>query len=378
MQGFEHYCVRYWEKLEVIQDFTNQWNHRQWKKLKKELWSIEKLEFLDIEGMKKDVKYDDNAMHLIKLSIKKESDPKIRKKLELILQKMELLNSILFKLRRNIQSQARWVYLNMDTIWTDRDKIGSLLRLIRAEANILFSNNLKGESEKELLRNINYQITPLKGRIKRRVVEEAAHIRPILDQVSFSGFTWMVKGGYSGPGPNNFSKNNVWLDSNGELHLRVAQLNGKWTCAEVYLNRPLGFGTYIFEIKKQKLLDKNITLGLFTYEDDNNEIDIEFGRWGRNNNKNVQYVVQPVKKFVLGKSIQRYKAESERFVISFNWREDKVEFNSSFAQPSWTYKGKNIPSSRRKEKVHINLWIYGGKGPEKEEEVVIRKFIFRP
>jgi hypothetical protein len=39
--------------------------------------------------------------------------------------------------------------------------------------------------------------------------------------ITFSGYQWMVKEGTGlGPGPNNWSANNVWVDANGDLHLQ--------------------------------------------------------------------------------------------------------------------------------------------------------------
>jgi hypothetical protein len=103
--------------------------------------------------------------------------------------------------------------------------------------------------------------------------------------LDFSGMTWTVKSGRGGPGPCNWSENNAWVDSSGQLHLKISKAtDGKWYCGEVYTPGNLGFGEYEwFVIGRMDNFDKNIVLGLFPYggPDGQNEIDIEMAKWGR-------------------------------------------------------------------------------------------------
>src|SRR6266568_3108242 len=105
--------------------------------------------------------------------------------------------------------------------------------------------------------------------------------------IEFSGNQWVVKDGGEerrGPGPNYFSSSpeNVWVDSQGQLHLKITNRNNRWYCAEVSLEKPLGYGTYEFFVNGRfDQLDPHVVDGLFLYEDDAHEIDIEFGRWER-------------------------------------------------------------------------------------------------
>ncbi len=71
----------------------------------------------------------------------------------------------------------------------------------------------------------------------------------------FSGYEWYVKnsnGVLWGPGPNlwNDSVQNVWVDSNGSLHLRITHglCLDQWFCAEVYSVQSFGYGTYNFTL----------------------------------------------------------------------------------------------------------------------------------
>ncbi len=91
---------------------------------------------------------------------------------------------------------------------------------------------------------------------------------------------------------------NVWLDAVANLHLKITQRDGKWSCAEVTMQKRLGFGRYQFQVSgRLDQLDDNVVLGLFNYltrdvgHDGTNEIGIEFARWGSYKNPIGNYIV---------------------------------------------------------------------------------------
>ena len=129
-------------------------------------------------------------------------------------------------------------------------------------------------------------------------------------------------------------------------------------CAEAHIDKPLGYGPYSFEVKKPVFIDKNIILGLFTYEDDSNEIDIEFGRWGWWFNLNFQYVIQPSNIW----KVNRFLSLSEEMHVSFNWQKDRIDFNSTVwpFSPNWTYKRKEFHGMSKKKDC-ISIYGYLGK-----------------
>lgn len=47
--------------------------------------------------------------------------------------------------------------------------------------------------------------------------------------LQFSGYEWEVRPNESrgGPGPNRWSAENVWLDAEGKLHLKLTHRDGK-------------------------------------------------------------------------------------------------------------------------------------------------------
>lgn len=212
--------------------------------------------------------------------------------------------------------------------------------------------------------------------------------------ISFSGYEWWVKASLFpvGPGPNYFAdgKENVWVDSLGQLHLKITKRNATWHCSEVILKQSLGYGRYIFKIaSKVGQINENAVLGLFTWDNDGctefyREIDIEFSRWSVVADPNAQYVIQPWDR----------AGNRNRWMIpptlnlsthGFVWRPDSIDFVSAKGHLSgipsdsiiyfWRYKRPTVPKPG-KESVRINLWLNNGRPPsdDKEIEVIITKF----
>lgn len=223
----------------------------------------------------------------------------------------------------------------------------------------------------------------------------AAHVitsrTPVFRTIEFSGLTWKVKASETriGPGPNYFSdsENDVWVDENGDLHMKIVYRGGRWYCTEVITADPLGYGIYTFTLASRvDLLDKNVILGLFTWDDtapehNYREIDIEFSRWGEDGGENAQYVVQPWDH--LGNRHQFNVTLSESTSSHyFDWRADKVQFSSvqdGNELESWQYIGSDLPPEGAGN-ARINLWLLNGNPPSdgQEVEVVIRAFEFTP
>lgn len=227
------------------------------------------------------------------------------------------------------------------------------------------------------------------------VLAMAVYPPDYLEQItrSFSGYTWYVKMGNGlGPGPNNWSASleNVWIDEEGSLHLKITNKDGLWWCAEVYLPDSLGFGKYTFTISSRiDLLDPQAVGAPFIYRDDFHEIDVEFSRWGDPTaTENAQYVIQPYD----------YPGNLERFQITLSdaavsthqilWNSDLITFRSVQGTDidseenlihAWEYTGPDIPEAEGML-VHINLWLFLGMQPisGEEQEMVVSSFLFTP
>jgi len=216
-------------------------------------------------------------------------------------------------------------------------------------------------------------------------------------EISFSGYEWWVKASAEpvGPGPNYFSdsQENVWVDEEGKLHLKIEERDGKWHCGEVILKESFTYGRYVFQITGTVgQLDPNVVLGLFTWdnspEEHHREIDIEFSRWGVELADNAQYVIQPWDQH--GNRYRWMMPELiERSTHSFEWGQNSIDFlslrgHNSFAPEdsiiyTWHYSGTSIPTNGN-EKVRINLWLFYGNAPTdmSEVEVVIDKVEYYP
>lgn len=201
-------------------------------------------------------------------------------------------------------------------------------------------------------------------------------------QINFSGYRWLVKNGYYGPGPNywNDSKKAVYQDIKNNLHLLVRKRNQQWQSSEIYLPASLGYGKYTFTVQNRvDKIDRSLVLGLFLYADDTREIDIELTRWEDKNGENFQYVVQP---FYLANNIKRYhlKLKNTSSNYRINWQPEYIIFTVKQNNKTiyrWKYTGDNnfIPGP---ERVHINFWQNQGAAPyrQRKQEVVIENFTF--
>jgi hypothetical protein len=203
--------------------------------------------------------------------------------------------------------------------------------------------------------------------------------------IEFAGYQWNVKSGISGPGPNYWSSStqNVWVDGDGKLHLKIREQSGIWLCSEVYTEHFTSYGLHRFYIEgRMDLYDRNVVAGLFLYKDSSNEIDIEFSKWGSSNpGFNSQYVVQP----------WDHQGNLERFLMNLNgthsthyinWQPYSIRFksihghydeppNDDYLIHEWLYTGNDIPSEEEQLRVHLNLWLYQGIPPSDGEEVEI-------
>ena len=246
--------------------------------------------------------------------------------------------------------------------------------------------------------------------------------------IEWSGYTWQVRdsgGNPQGPGPNIFSDStqNVFVDANGDLHLKIRRgENGKWLASEIDLTQSLTFGTYEWEVAtRYDQLAANAVGGLFTYlnpqsvasqtggvvgngvPDTPHEIDIEFTRaWGSGNLHFTTHdgdVPAPTKNF--------YQALNGDFTTHrFTWEPNRITWESfnghvaGVARPPYpiveqrpganqgnpariVYTGPVIPADLNEIPI-INFWISStnpsSDGPTggAEQELIIRRFAFTP
>jgi hypothetical protein len=225
-------------------------------------------------------------------------------------------------------------------------------------------------------------MTGCSGKETEFVIPDGARV------ISFSGYEWVVTTTgeqKAGPGPNYFSdsEENVWVDERGRLHLKITYRGGRWNCARVELARHTGYGKYVFYVSSRPdSLDRQVVWGLYTYKNDEEEIDIEFSRWGFDNNQEAQYAIQPSYK-PGNKARFRMNMEGSYSTHLFDWTRKWIDFasyhghrlhpvNETEIIARWRYYGNDIPPDSD-EKLKMNLWLFRGTPPlnGKETEVVV-------
>jgi hypothetical protein len=300
------------------------------------------------------------------------------------------------------------VYIYVSEAWYSKPNCAGALTPIQPDgswtANITTSGSDPSATEiAAFLVPTNYSTACVNGATglpipsQAEAVVYATRVNPSTRQFNFSGYGWAVRNttAPSGPGPNYFSNrtNNVWLDAQGQLHMKITQTNGVWECAEVTSDRSFGYGQYRFTVSAPvNSLDPNVVLGLFTYSNDNvynyREVDVELSRWENAADVNdAQFVIQPAG---TGQKLRFSVPDGiTNSTYSFTWQSNNVAFqslNGNFASPpastnilkSWNCTAGIPPQGG--EQVHINLWLDHGDPPANGQpvEVIISNFEFVP
>jgi hypothetical protein len=206
----------------------------------------------------------------------------------------------------------------------------------------------------------------------------------------FAGERWCaLRGLQDDPqDPVTFSDkpNSVYVDARGRLHLRIAHRNGKWYCAEIYREKPSGYGTYRFSIEGALgALDPNVIVGLFTWSDDpayaDREIDIEFARWGAHTGPNADIAIQPYARpyqyarFTVPPQIEPLTAE-------LTWLQGRATFRVSAPMGLRFHDAltHGVPPAGGDTHLHINIWLRANFPPQSglQQEIIIDRFSYEP
>ncbi len=223
--------------------------------------------------------------------------------------------------------------------------------------------------------------------------------------ITWKGHTWKVtNGGMAGVAPGSI--NNVSIDANDYLHLRITKSGSNWTAAELFSSDKMGFGTYQWQFEGAvDNFDKCVVLGLFPYGpaqgiggDGENELDIEFSKWnGTVGAHNADFTYYPATGHGDG---NRTPAAYEEFTVSLSGG------NLSTARTVWSSKSVTstimtglqavgseagllhtyafTPTTNWTQKIPqvalplgINFWCFGTT-PATNQEIIIRDFQFIP
>ena len=215
------------------------------------------------------------------------------------------------------------------------------------------------------------------------------------ETVSFSGFTWNEKLSHDkvGPGDNVYGlkKNNIHLNCKKQIVLKILKVKGEWSCAELFTDTVLGYGTYEFYLNTNlKRLDKNTVLGLFLYNYKEppyfNEVDIEFSRWGGELKSNSQYAIHHdllpwFYRFNTNK-LNKYTIHDIQYkpgeIVFKSYYCDDKKFSDPVLYSTKKY-DTSIDSQNHLVNIRMNFWLYENKKPRRcRQKAVISRVTFTP
>ena len=191
--------------------------------------------------------------------------------------------------------------------------------------------------------------------------------------LEFSGYSWDIKDGHDsrlGPGPNRFRKENVSVDSLGQLHMSIRRdADGVWSCAEIIMRDNVGYGSYTMVLETPiDSFHPQAVLGFFTWSDrvPHAEMDIEIARFNGIDGPNLFFSVQP------NAVVQKISGTSwNRSEHTFVWTRGLVRFTSTALGPGSDSispmnrsirEGITLPMSTTPR---INYWLRGGVPPRR-------------
>ena len=210
--------------------------------------------------------------------------------------------------------------------------------------------------------------------------------------LKFSGYDWGVRMIESDKGGTNnlYDPENAWTDASGALHMQIKKKSGRWSCAEIFLNRSLGYGTYSVTVRDTSHLDPAAVFSMFTWEDSASEqhfreMDLEVGgRVDAANENNAQYIIQP---FYIPGNLFAFATPSGILTYVLRWESGHATF--------MTFRGRSAGTGAQLVSEHeftsgipvpgkamprlIFYVVTSDKNPmRKPSEVVVEKFEYLP
>jgi hypothetical protein len=151
--------------------------------------------------------------------------------------------------------------------------------------------------------------------------------------LKFSGYDWAVRTIASDKGGLNnlYDPQNAWTDASGALHMQIKKKSDMWSCAEIFLNRSLGYGTYSVTVRDTSHLEPAAAFSMFTFdelrsEEQFREMDIEVGgQGGAANKNNARYVIQPL--YIPG-NLFAFTAPSGTLTYVLHWEPGHATFKT--------------------------------------------------
>jgi hypothetical protein len=210
--------------------------------------------------------------------------------------------------------------------------------------------------------------------------------------LKFSGYDWGVRMSSSDKGGTNnfYDPENTWTDASGALHMQIKKKSGSWSCAEIFLDRTLGYGTYSVTVRDTSHLEPAAAFSMFTFdewasEEHFREMDVEVGGRGDAGNKNnAQYVIQPL--YIPG-NLFPFAAPSGTATYVLRWEYGQATFKTFHGRSAGARAQlvseheftSGIPALGKGKLRLIFYVVASDKHPmQKPSEVVVEKFEYLP
>jgi endo-1,3-1,4-beta-glycanase ExoK len=185
--------------------------------------------------------------------------------------------------------------------------------------------------------------------------------------LAWKGINWNVRAGTGAPENNIWNSNGVWTDSDGHLHMTLEEYNSVWQATELISPSKYSYGSYTWTTSSDYFnLDKNAVLGMFTYYNDTEEIDIEVAKWQEVNGDNLWFTNQPsqINGVPVNANLKSFKPSHTGRPVKYriDYTAGSIHYIVSYADDNsvigeWTYTDTaSIPKAEMY--VMMNLWAY--------------------
>jgi endo-1,3-1,4-beta-glycanase ExoK len=206
---------------------------------------------------------------------------------------------------------------------------------------------------------------------------KTVNIYPKNGIIHWKGQTWDLLSGHSNPGNNYWNESGAWIDNQNRLHLSIIKKGGKWYCTGLGSESKYTYGTITWTVASPvHTFDKNSIFGLYTYQDDTHELDIESTRWGHKSGDDSDYSVQPSQNKGNERTYKVTDANNANINYKLEWKPDYVKFSSmqnGKIVNEWKYtQTSGIPKTP--ENVCMNLWLIKPPSNGKNIECIISNF----
>ena len=219
-------------------------------------------------------------------------------------------------------------------------------------------------------------------------VREQVASSPLGKSIVFAGYDWQVRDTENDAGGtrNFYRPENVWLETDGSLHLRLAASISRWTSAAVNLRRSLGYGTYRFVVRDLSRMELAAAFAMTTWSSRHtaHEMDIEVSKWGETFTRNAQFVIQP---YHLAANTIQFDLPPGKVTFMLRWAPGRAAFKAfRGAKADWEQPSirehvftSGVPVAGE-ETLNLNLYVFGNRTSpiQRGTEVAVEAFDYLP